>query len=171
MPNRPPASLLGPKGLARSGILCAMGKLKLNRILMPTDFSSCSKKAFRYATDMARCFSAEIVLLHVFDDRVFKSLLHLKQLPDEEAREGMLKVAKKRMKKLRKADFAEGLKLSERYEEGFPPNVVPQVAEEINADLIVMGTHGDTGLAQLLYGSTAEGVVRGAPCPVLTVNP
>jgi nucleotide-binding universal stress UspA family protein len=148
-----------------------MSPLKLKRILMPTDFSSCADKAFRYAADLAHVFSAEIVLLHVFDSRVVDSLFNMKKMSGEEAREAMLKVARKRMKKLRKADFTSGLKLSERYADGFPPSVVPEVAEEIGADLIVLGTHGETGLAQLLYGSTAEGVVRRAPCPVLSVNP
>ena len=141
------------------------------RILMPTDFSSCAEKALRYAVGLARVFSSRITVLHVFDDRVVNSLYNLRKLSPEVAREEMLKTAKKRMKKLMKADFVSGLKLQARYAEGFPPRVVQEVAEEIGADLIVMGTHGDTGLAQLLYGSTAEGVVRGAPCPVLTVNP
>jgi nucleotide-binding universal stress UspA family protein len=148
-----------------------MSPLKLKRILMPTDFSSCADRALRYAADLAQAFSSEIILLHVFDSRVVDSLFNMKKMSGEEAREAMLKVAKKRMKKLRKADFTKGLKLSEHYADGFPPRVVPQVAEEMEVDLIVMGTHGDTGLAQLLYGSTAEGVVRRAPCPVLTVNP
>jgi len=148
-----------------------MGSLVIQRILAPTDFSSCAEKAFRYAAGFARTFDSEIVLLHVFDNRVINSLYNLRKLSPEVAREEMLKTAKKRMKKLMKVDFAKGLSLSAHYAEGFPPSVVQETAEELGADLIVMGTHGDTGLAQLLYGSTAEGVVRGAPCPVLTVNP
>jgi nucleotide-binding universal stress UspA family protein len=148
-----------------------MGSLTFERILAPTDFSSCALKAFQYAAGLARTFESEIVLLHVFDERVVSSLFNLKKLSPEVAREEMLKTAKKRMKKLLRVDFAKGLSISAEYAEGFPPRVVQEKAEELGADLIVMGTHGDTGLAQLLYGSTAEGVVRGAPCPVLTVNP
>jgi nucleotide-binding universal stress UspA family protein len=148
-----------------------MGSISFERILAPTDFSSCALKAFRYAAGLARVFGSEIVLLHVFDDRVVSSLYNLRKLSPEVARDEMLKTAKKRMKKLLKVEFAKGLALTAEYVEGFPPRVVQEKAEELRADLIVMGTHGDTGLAQLLYGSTAEGVVRGAPCPVLTVNP
>ena len=148
-----------------------MASLTFERILAPTDFSSCAEKAFRFAAGLAGTFDSEIVLLHIFDERVVSSLFNLRKLPPEEAREAMLKTAKKRMKKLMKIDFAKGLSISARYAEGLPPRVVQATAEEIGADLIVMGQHGEAGLAQLLYGSTAEGVVRGAPCPVLTVNP
>ncbi|MEN8148539.1 MAG: universal stress protein [Planctomycetota bacterium] len=148
-----------------------MASLHFERILAPTDFSSCAEKAFRFAAGLARTFDSEIVLLHVFDERVVSSLFNLRKMAPEEAREAMLKTAKKRMKKLMKVDFAKDLRLRARYEQGFPPRVVQATAEEIGADLIVMGQHGDAGLAQLLYGSTAEGVVRGAPCPVLTINP
>jgi nucleotide-binding universal stress UspA family protein len=148
-----------------------MSGLEIRRILVPTDFSATSEKALRYALDLARKFSAEVTLLHVFDERVVKNIFHIHQLSPEKAREEMLDSAKERLRRLAETVDTTGVPIDTRYEEGLPPRVVQETAEEIAADLIVLGTHGETGLSHLLYGTTAEGVVRGAPCPVLTVNP
>jgi nucleotide-binding universal stress UspA family protein len=83
----------------------------------------------------------------------------------------MQRSAEEEMEKLVTADWAAGVALTPRYADGLPPSAVKEAAEAVSADLVVMGTHGRTGLSQLLYGSTAEGVVRGAPCPVLTISP
>ena len=136
-----------------------------------TDFSTISGKAFRYACVLARTFGSEITILHVFDSRVVENIFHIHQLTPERARAEMLRSAEERMAKLIEETEVGEVPLTTRYEEGLPPRVVREMAEEIDADLIVMGTHGETGLSQLLYGTTAEGVVRGASCPVLTVNP
>jgi nucleotide-binding universal stress UspA family protein len=64
----------------------------------------------------------------------------------------------------------EGLTVETRTDEGYPPEVIVNVAQEIGCDMIAMGTHGRTGLAHLLLGSTAERVVQHAGCPVLTVR-
>lgn len=148
-----------------------MSPLAIERILVPTDFSATSEKAVRYAVEMARVFSAEVVLLHVFDERVVDNIYHIHELSPERARAEMRKSAEKSMAALMEADWAGGVPMSARYAEGLPPVAVKDAAAEVDADLVVMGTHGRTGITHLLYGSTAEGVVRGAPCPVLTVNP
>jgi nucleotide-binding universal stress UspA family protein len=148
-----------------------MSEFAIGRILVPTDFSRTSERALRYAIGLARAFGSEITLLHVFDTRVVENVFHIHQLTPERAREEMQRSAEERMDRLRESAGTEGVPVAVRYAEGLPPRVVQETAEEIRADLIVMGTHGETGLAQLLYGATAEGVVRGAPCPVLTVNP
>jgi nucleotide-binding universal stress UspA family protein len=62
------------------------------------------------------------------------------------------------------------IQVERRLEEGYPGAIIPRIAGETKADLIVMGTHGRTGLSRLLMGSVAEQVVRKAPCPVLTVK-
>ena len=143
----------------------------MERILAPTDFSQTSEKAFRYAADLARLFDAEIIILHVFDSRVAENIYHIHQMSAEKAREEMQRSAEESVAKILGTKEAEGLRISTRYAEGIPANVVREEAAEVGADRIVMGTHGQTGITQLLYGSTAEGVVHGAPCPVLTVNP
>jgi nucleotide-binding universal stress UspA family protein len=148
-----------------------MSAIKLDRILVPTDFSTHSLKAFRYATELARAFSAEIVLLHIFDSRVVENIYHIHPFSPDKARQEMLQVAERKMEELMSAEEARELVIRAEYAEGIPPVEVKSMAESVEADLIVMGTHGATGLSHLLYGSTAEGVVRGAPCPVLTINP
>lgn len=148
-----------------------MSPLTIRRILAPTDFSPRAEKAVRYAFDLARVFSSEVILLHVFDARVVENIYHIHHLSPDRAREEMRRSAEQAMAAITGADWASGVQAVARYAEGLPPIVVKQLAAEVQADLIVMGTQGGTGLTQLLYGSTAEGVLRSAPCPVLTVNP
>ncbi len=148
-----------------------MSPIRLKRILVPTDFSGTSEKAFGFAAELARAFGAEIILLHVVDTRVVDNIFHIHQMPPEEARLQMLKTAEEGVARIMGLAEAEGLNISARYVEGIPPVEVKKAAADLDADLIAMGTHGTTGIAHLLYGSTADAVLRGAPCPVLTVNP
>jgi len=148
--------------------MCA---LKMSRILVPTDFSDTSRKALEYAVGLAEAFRAKIVLLHVLDTRVVTNVYHIHQLDPDSARVQMRRSAEEAMEKALATDVARNVTLSARYVEGIPAVEVKREAEESGADLIVMGTHGETGLAHLLYGSTADGVLRGAPCAVLTVKP
>ena len=145
--------------------------IRIEKILVPTDFSTHSMKALGWAAELARNFGAEIVLLHVFDTRIVENIYHIHQHSPEKAREELQQVAEGRIADLVGGEVAQDVAISAVYAEGIPPVEVKRVAEEIGADLVVMGSHGSTGLSQLLYGSTAEGVVRGAPCPVLTINP
>jgi nucleotide-binding universal stress UspA family protein len=148
-----------------------MSPIRMKRILVPMDFSDTSEKAFSYAAEIARAFGAEIVLLHVVDTRVVDNVFHIHSMPPEDARAQMRKSAEEAVARIVGLEESAGLTISAIYAEGIPPVEVKQAAEEVNADLIAMGTHGTTGIAHLLYGSTADGVLRGAPCPVLTVNP
>ena len=145
--------------------------IRLKRILVPTDFSDTSEKAFAFAAELARAFGAEIILLHVVDTRVVDNVFHIHQLPPDEARRKMRKSAEEAVARILDLDEARGIDITARYAEGIPPVEVKNAAVEVKADLIAMGTHGTTGIAHLLYGSTADAVLRGAPCPVLTVNP
>jgi universal stress protein A len=148
-----------------------MGSIKMDEILVPTDFSRHSRKAFRYAMELARHFGAELTLLHVVDTRMVDNVYHFHQLSPERAREQMHSAAEESMARWIAAVKSQGLRVTAVYTEGVPPMEVQKVATEREVDLIVMGTHGATGLTQLLYGSTAQGVVSSAPCPVLTVDP
>jgi nucleotide-binding universal stress UspA family protein len=148
-----------------------MTKLSLKRILVPTDFSRHSRKAFGYAAELARVFGGELILCHVIDTRIVDNIYHIHTLPPDEARAEMRRVAEERMAEFGRDDVAAGLVVTTRLVEGIPSMEIRKSAVEERADLVVIGTHGATGLAQVLYGSTADGVVRGAPCPVLTVNP
>jgi nucleotide-binding universal stress UspA family protein len=148
-----------------------MSNLRFRRILVPVDFSDTSEKAFFYAAELARAFDSEILLLHVIDTRVADNIFHIHQLPPEEARREMRKSAEEAVARILDLPEAQGLNIETHCVEGIPSVVISKLAEEQEVALIAMGTHGTTGIAHLLYGSTAEAVLRGAPCPVLTINP
>jgi universal stress protein A len=138
--------------------------LPIRIVLHPTDFSDRSENAFRLACALARDYDARLVILHVADLPVLAYGEGVVP-PDPEIYQASLR------------DQLEGLhipipglRVERRFEEGDPPAEILRVADEIGADLIVLGTHGRTGLGRLLMGSVAERVMRKATCPVLTVK-
>jgi nucleotide-binding universal stress UspA family protein len=138
----------------------------LKTILFPTDFSENSAGAFGLACALARDHRARLVALHVTDvtDLAYTGY-GAPGAPLEER--GYLKAARQNLEGL---EPGPGVKLDRRLEEGDPAGEVLRVAAETGADLIVLGTHGRTGLRHLLLGSVAEQVVRKATSPVLTVR-
>jgi nucleotide-binding universal stress UspA family protein len=137
--------------------------LAIRKILHATDFSEHSENAFRLACALARDYAAPLVLLHVHSPFVAYGDGLVAALPPDftdELRE-----------KLRATDPHDPRVVVERrLIEGDPAREIVRLAREAGCDLIVMGTHGRTGLGRLLMGSVAEAVVRKAPCPVLTVK-
>ncbi len=148
---RTPATSEAPMSLFR-GILC------------PTDFSDSSEAAFRLAADLARCHRCRLVLLHVLEVPA-SAYLGGVLVPDpaEQADE-----ARARLERLQPDGPA--VEVERRLVEGQPAEEIVQAATETGCDLIVLGTHGRTGVGRLLLGSVAEQVLRNAPCPVLTVK-
>jgi nucleotide-binding universal stress UspA family protein len=138
--------------------------LPIHTVLHPTDFSDRSGCAYQLACALARDYGARLVLLHVKPpDIIYGEGWVLP--PDPEAERCDLL---NRLKGLRPADRS--LEVWRVLQEGSPTEVILRTAEEVHADLIVMGTHGRTGLGRLLLGSVAEAVLRQAPCPVLTAK-
>jgi universal stress protein A len=141
----------------------------LKHILVPVDFSQCSLKALRYAVAFARQFKASLTLLYVVQPYYlpgdFASGLDYaaleKEIEENSARE-LESLAVKNIGK--KAPWKVLLRM------GRPVDQITLVADELNVDLIILSTHGHTGLKHVVLGSTAENVVRHAPCPVLTVR-
>ena len=138
----------------------------ITRILVPTDFSEMSDAALDYARVLARRFGASLHLLHVLDDPFVTEGLaaeaYITEAPS--IRTSMLDEARSRL-----AHRAAGCTTTEAIF-GRGAVTIVEYAQQCGSDLIVMGTHGRTGLAHLLLGSVAERVVRLAPCPVLTVG-
>lgn len=141
---------------------------RIHRILVPVDFSPNSRKAVDYATAFARQFGATITFLHViqvnyaygeFGAIDFTAL-------EREMRAG----AEKELSGLLASTTAAGLQAASIIREGSPAKVIADVARELQSDLLVISTHGYTGLRHVLMGSIAEHVVRYAPCPVLVVR-
>ncbi len=138
-------------------------------ILCPVDFSETSDQALAYATELARQFQAGIKLLHVIQLPAHpmdtNDLMPLEDFETEYAARFQAQLEGLVQRERDKGVEVEGLQTT-----GIPHDEIIHAAEELNADLIVMGTHGRTGLAHFLIGSVAERVVRMSPLPVLTVR-
>ena len=138
---------------------------RFHTILCPTDFSHGSEAAFQYALDLARDYNARLVVLHSQEPAVAMipeaGLIPI-ELPDNET------AARKLLDDVRAVGPA--ITLEKIFAEGQAADCIISTAESVKADLIVMGTHGRTGIGRLLLGSVAEQTLRKAPCPVLTVR-
>jgi nucleotide-binding universal stress UspA family protein len=140
---------------------------QIQRILVPVDFSEQSKQALDYALFIAQRFDAKLDVLHVWKIAEYAgdAMVVLTRSEPELTLSTYLRGYADKML----TDFLHGLPHSKRMlEEGDPASVIARVAREGEYDLVVMGTHGRTGLSHLMMGSVAEKVVRLAPCPVIT---
>jgi nucleotide-binding universal stress UspA family protein len=142
----------------------------IRKVLFPTDFSECSHAAWGHAVTVARQFGAEIVLLHVVAEppRVAEAI-EMGYTP-EKFLKAATEEAHRLLADLIAAASDRKVPFRSRICQGVAFHEIIGVAREEGVDLIVMGTHGRTGLAHALMGSVAEKVVRKAPCPVLTVK-
>jgi universal stress protein A len=143
-----------------------------NRILVPIDFSPPSAAALEYARIVAMTFGSSIRILHVINDPSAESEFVADSFAPstEDIRDELLAGARDRLASVLSAKDCARFHAHSDALIGQPAKVIIEHASAIKADLIVMGTHGRTGLAHLLMGSVAEHVVREATCPVLTVR-
>ena len=144
----------------------------INRILLPVDFSAHSDRAIEYAMTIGTHFGACVELFHVVEDPFesggWGSEVYMSDL--DGLRERALEDAKVRLETCRSSIPAGSFAVVATVRMGHVAQTIVDYAKTVQADLIVMGTHGRTGLAHLIIGSVAERVVRLAPCPVLTVG-
>jgi nucleotide-binding universal stress UspA family protein len=144
-----------------------MQNAKVRGILVPTDFSDCSQAAIEYAISLARTLHAQIFLLHVMEPPVYGldfSLMHPGILPV--VRHKLVEMMQQWVDRMKN----QGIEAEGYFVTGVPFAEIIKAAKKHEVDLIVMGTHGRTGLAHILLGSTAERVIQRAHCPVLTVK-
>lgn len=140
------------------------------KILLCTDFSENSGPALRLAIDYAKSFEATLVLLHVIDAGILRYPWFDDLVPIEESLKSVQLVCDQKLKDMRE-EIEKEINLLKAYSvTGVPDREIVDFSTEQGIDLIVMGTHGWTGLNRLLLGSTAEHVVRTAKCPVLIVR-
>lgn len=140
---------------------------KVKKILVPTDFSECSESAVQFGVSLAQVFQAEVLLLHVMEPPVYGldfSLMHPGTLPV--VRQKLMEMMEQSVNMMED----QGVEAEGHFIIGVPSIEIIRAAEKHHVDLIVMGTHGRTGLAHILLGSTAERVIQRAACPVLTVK-
>ncbi|MBI3610492.1 MAG: universal stress protein [Nitrospirae bacterium] len=140
----------------------------IKTILVPTDFSDCSERAVRYAAMIARTFKARIVLVHVIQPYAYSMTETFNVVEHYTA---LKTIAGPMLDQARKKLLKQGVLVETDLPTGPAHHEIIEKARRAKADLIVMGTHGRTGVEHFLLGSVAEKVVRMSPCPVLTVPP
>jgi nucleotide-binding universal stress UspA family protein len=138
----------------------------LKNILVPIDFSDTSRKALQYAVPFAKQFEAKITLLHVVDLPMYPQEFGYLLVDESQALDNQ----KKCLADLAGRTIPPELLAQTIVRRGVSWDTVVAVARETQADLIITTTHGYTGLKHVLMGSTAERIVRHAPCPVLVVR-
>ena len=140
---------------------------KINTILCPVDFSDASINAVRYAKEFAAGMGASIYLLNVVEPRPMAVDITLNYVPLEEDLE---KAAGEDLALILHELKSGGLNAECAVEIGSPSDVILDTIGRLNANLVIMGSHGKKGLSRLIMGSVAETVVRKANCPVLIVK-
>lgn len=145
-------------------------KVRIKRILVPVDFSEFSEAALAYALPIATAFDARIDLVYA-DETNYGEIATFGPIDVDLLRLQYSDESEKRIKELTRDLKEKGFRSSGLVRPGRAHQVITEVASEKKSDLIVIATHGHSGLEHLLMGSTAENVVRHAPCPVLSVRP
>ncbi len=140
------------------------------RILVPIDFSDSSKKALLSSITLAKTFQAELILLYVVESAVYPADFGFGQVAVPAIEREMTERGEAELAKLVKQQIAGAVPARTIVCSGKPFLEIIKTTEEEKVDLIVIATHGHTGVEHILFGSNAEKVVRKAPCDVLVVR-
>jgi nucleotide-binding universal stress UspA family protein len=142
------------------------------RILIPIDFSEHSKHALSYALSIARQFQSELILVYVVETAIYPAEFGFGQvaMPGVEMEKEFRERGKRELDKLVQNVIKGAVASQTIVSEGHPANEILAIAKKEEINLIIIATHGHTGVEHLLFGSTTEKVVRKAPCPVLVVR-
>lgn len=144
--------------------------MKVERILFPTDFSEGSYHALPYAVDLARHYNARLYIIHIIYDIARATESHIPHISMDELYKEMSAWAEKEMERCCIEEIRGLPNVEKKVLKGVPYDEIIKFATEEKIDMIVMGTYGRSGLERFIFGSTAERVVRRAPCPVMTVR-
>ena len=142
----------------------------IRTILFPTDFSDSSAFSWKHALLHAEKHTAKLVVVHVVHRMPKDYQFLIVAMTPAQIYEALKERAEQKMARLAKEAKSKGIACEGLIRDGQPFVQIIRCAREVKADMIVMGSHGRTGLAQTLLGSTAEKVVRKAPCPVLVIK-
>jgi nucleotide-binding universal stress UspA family protein len=141
------------------------------RILVPIDFSDYSKHALNYAISVAVTFGSELILVYVVEPAVYPADLGFGQVTLPNIEHELAERGKNELEELVKSRVGTKLTCSTIVRIGKPFQEIIETAKRQKVDLIVIATHGHTGVEHLIFGGTTEKVVKKAPCPVLIVRP
>ncbi len=142
----------------------------IKKILVPIDFSNYSKNLLSYANGFAETFDAKIFLIHVVEPIIYPVDFSMGQIDFPATDSNLTNKAKEELKNMANNLIGKNIKTEIIVKSGKPFVEINETARELDVDLIIIATHGHTGVEHLLFGSTAEKVVRKAPCPVLTLR-
>ncbi|MEO6785796.1 MAG: universal stress protein [Chthoniobacteraceae bacterium] len=158
----------GHKTASAPASIMAPLQFHIGKILVPVDFSEHSHKALRYALAFATQFDAEVTLVHIVEQMVYPGDW---MYPPLAVTDFAVEKREQMIERLRALDAGSGVKTQHVVRLGRAWQEVIEIAQEQKADMIILATHGYTGLKHVLLGSVAEKIVRHAPCPVLSVRP
>jgi universal stress protein A len=139
----------------------------IKKILVPVDFSSYSDRVLDYATTIAQGFKARVILMHVIEPFHYSVTDTLNVVDHDRA---LKTIAASLLDNSCKMLHKRGLSVDIHLASGSPHREIVKKSHLEKVNMIIMGTHGRTGLEHILFGSVAEKVLRMAPCPVLTVR-
>lgn len=139
-------------------------------ILVAVDFSQSSEYAFQYALSLAKKYDGRLVIIHVVNEPAAFRTLYVPHISFEKLDQEIEESAQKMIEKFCRTQINDYSKYESFVVSGIPNDEIIKKAQEQSVDLIVMGTHGRTGIDHVLFGSTAEKVVRKSPVPVMTVR-
>jgi universal stress protein A len=148
--------------------LSKSGKLAVKKILVPSDFSAASDNAFKYALHFGQLFGAQLHVIHVLEPALSPQFAGLSEAPAFSKKK--LATAEKNLRVWVDAAGAEGVAAKLVFRNGLPAHEIVEAAKDLEVDIVILATQGHTGWKHFCIGSTAERVVRAAPCPVLVVR-
>lgn len=145
-------------------------ELQYKTILVPIDFSDFSKSALKYAVTFAQHYHSKLILIYVMEPVIYPPDFSMGQITLPTVNFEVDKRAKEELEKLAEAEIGSLVQVETVLKTGKPFVEIIETAKEVDADLIIISTHGHSGVEHILFGSTADKVVRKAPCPVLTLR-
>jgi len=145
-------------------------ELDIKKILVPIDFSDYSKSSLKYAVNYAKHFNASLILVYVVEPVIYPPDFSMGQIAIPTPGLEMDIRASEELSKLAEKEIPPGVSVKKIIKTGKPFVEIIETAAEEDVDLIIIATHGHSGVEHILFGSTAEKVVRKAPCPVLTLR-
>jgi nucleotide-binding universal stress UspA family protein len=167
-PSRPAGSpRRGPASAGQN----AEPTLHIASILVPIDFSVHSKNALKYAVPLAEQFGASLRLVFVVEPTIYPADLGFGQVVLPGVEEELRQKAAEELNGLIEREIGTRVAAAATVRTGSPHREILDEAEEHGVDLIIVASHGHSGVEQILFGSTADRIVHHARCPVLTVRP
>jgi nucleotide-binding universal stress UspA family protein len=145
-------------------------ELNINKILVPIDFSDYSKNTLKYSVNFSKTFNADLILVYVVEPVIYPPDFSMGQIAIPSVDLEMDKRAEEELKSLANKEIPSNINIKTIIKTGKPFIEIIETASEEDVDLIIIATHGHSGVEHILFGSTAEKVIRKAPCPVLTLR-